>query len=379
MRILISGAGIAGLTLAALLRQRGIEADIMERAEALDSHGYVLGLYPLGSRILHGLGVYDDFLARSEAMETYCIANARGRVFRKFDFRPITEAYGTIQTCSRGLVMDLVRGSVGGIRPRMATTITRARPMGERVAVKTSDGAESEYDLLVGADGIHSSTRKLVSRRTETFDTRWACWTWWTERGDMPPQTIIECWGAGTLLGLYPVGDRIGVVACAPARRLANGRVEGRRARVQALFGKLGGVAGDVMASFPADDEEIFYWKLEDRRAQDWSKGRIALVGDAAVAFLPTAGVGASIAMQGAAALAEELCRTDAEHIPLALKFYEERRRAKAEAAQKDSRNLSKLMFVRSGALSGARNLAIRFMTTKSLARDIVKLLAQPV
>ena len=56
MRVLIAGSGMAGLTLAGLLRQRGIAPDIIDRAPDFDHAGYVLGLYPLGNRVLHGLG-----------------------------------------------------------------------------------------------------------------------------------------------------------------------------------------------------------------------------------------------------------------------------------------------------------------------------------
>lgn len=379
MRVLISGAGMAGLTLAALLRQRGTEADIIDRAPDFDHAGYVLGLYPLGNRVLHGLGVYEDFASVSEAMDDYVVAGTNGREIKRFDFRPFVEAYGDIRILGRGDLLRLLNRANGEAPIRMNTTIATMTDNGETVRVRTSDGVEQEYDLVVGADGIHAQSRRHVSPHNEIFDTQWACWAWWTERGDLPEGTVHEQWGAGRFVGLYPTPTRLGVVAAAPARALGFGAKDGRQMRIWEVFGKMKGRARDIIDSFPNDDEEMFYWKLDDQRAKHWIKGRVALLGDAAAAFLPTAGIGASMAMESAAVLADELSRADAKSVPLALRFYERRRRIRVEAAQTDSRKLSKLMFLRSPVLGFARNQSIKMMSLKSLAKDIVKMLGQPI
>ena len=327
MRVLISGAGMAGLTLAALLRQRGTIADIIDQAPDFDHAGYVLALYPLGNRVLHGLGVYDDFVAASEPMDDYVVAGARGKTIRQFDFRPFTEKYGQIRMLGRGDLLRLLHQAGGNPKIRMGVTIATMTDTGDTVRVRTSDGIEAEYDLVVGADGIHSQTRKQVSPKHETFDTKWACWAWWAERGDFPRATVHEQWGAGRFIGIYPTPDRIGVVAAAPARALGFGARDGRQLRMLEEFAKMKGRAREVIDTFPGDDAEMFYWKLDDARAPDWTKGRVVLLGDAAAAFLPTAGIGASMAMESAAVLADELSRAGAHDIPLALSFFEKRRR----------------------------------------------------
>lgn len=379
MRVLISGAGMAGLTLAALLRQRGIDADIIDRAPDFDHAGYVLGLYPLGNRVLHGLGVYDEFAAASEAMDDYVVAGANGREIKRFDFRPFTGRYGDIRMLGRADLLRLLNRANDDTPIRMNTTIATMTDNGDTVRVRTSDGAEKDYDLVVGADGIHAQSRRHVSPQNEIFDSKWACWAWWTERGDLPPGTVQEQWGAGRFIGLYPTPTRLGVVAAAPARALGFGAIQGRQMRMHDVFGKMKGRARDIIDSFPNDDGEMFYWKLDDQRARHWIKGRVVLLGDAAAAFLPTAGIGASMAMESAAVLADELSRADAKSVPLALTFYERRRRTRVEAAQDDSRKLSKLMFLRSPVLGFLRNQSVKMMSLKSLAKDIVKMLGEPI
>ena len=379
MRILIAGAGIGGLTLAALLRQRGITADIIDRAPHFDHAGYVLGLYPLGNRVLYGLSAFRAFATASESMDNYVVGAGNGREIKSFDFRPLIEKYGAFRILGRGDLLRILHRAAGSPDIRMGVSINTIEDKGERVSVRLSDGTETDYDLLVGADGIHSRVRKHVSPATETFDTNWACWAWWGKFDGYPDDTVFEQWGAGRFIGYYPTPSRIGMIAGAPLRALGSARPEGRKKRMTRAFGRLKGRARDAIAAFPGDSEEMFYWKLEDRRAKDWVKGRCVLLGDAACAFLPTAGIGASMAMESASVLAEELARVNAREIPQALCFFEKRRRPRVEAAQNDSRKLSKLMFMRNPLAAWARNQAIRYMSLESLAKDIVKMLDEPI
>jgi 2-polyprenyl-6-methoxyphenol hydroxylase-like FAD-dependent oxidoreductase len=378
MRVLIVGAGIAGLTLAGLLRQRGIAADIVERAPDIERAGYVLGLYPLGSRILYGLGVHRSFVARSEPLETYTVAGGNGRVIKSFDFQPLNEKFGEVRMLARGELLRLLARAAGDCRIRMGVTATDIVPHEERIQVATSDGNESDYDLVVGADGIHSQIREFVSPATETFDSKWACEAFWLEHAAIADRSVFEQWGSGRFAGFYPAPGKVGVIAAAPGRVLGRSAAPGERRRLQRAFRRMKGPARDALIS-AGDAPEAFHWKLEDRRARDWVKGRVALIGDAACAFLPTAGIGASMAMESAAVLADELSRAGAAEIPNALANYERRRRKRVEAAQEDSRKLARWMFASRGPMSWLRNRALRFMTLESLAKNIVKMLDEPI
>ncbi len=102
------------------------------------------------------------------------------------------------------------------------------------------------------------------------------------------------------------------------------------------------------------------------------------LLGDAAAGFLPTAGVGASAAMDSAAALADELSRAEADHLDYALELYERRQRPRVELAQKNSRALAHYMFVNRRATALARDQLARFYTLDRLLSDISKLMNAP-
>ena len=103
------------------------------------------------------------------------------------------------------------------------------------------------------------------------------------------------------------------------------------------------------------------------------------MLGDAARAFLPTAGVGASIALESAAVLDDELSRTDARFLAGALARYEERRKERAEAFQADSRKLASMMMIESVGMSWGRDQLMKFYTLDMLAKNIAQSLAKPI
>jgi len=280
---------------------------------------------------------------------------------------------------ARGELLRLLHRAAAGPDIRRGVTVASIAANGERAHVVTSDGREADYDLVVGADGIHSQIRTHVSPQIETFDSHWACEAWWSERNGLPPSTVFEQWGSGRFAGLYPAPGKLGAIMAAPHSVLRGDLAEGRRERARRAFRRMKGPAQEAFASFPGDADEAFYWKLEDRRAKDWAKGRVVLLGDAACAFLPTAGIGASMAMESAAVLADELSRAGARDVPLALANYEKRRRKRVEAAQDDSRKLARWMFASRGPRSWLRNRALRFMGLESLAGNIVKMHDEPI
>ena len=124
-----------------------------------------------------------------------------------------------------------------------------------------------------------------------------------------------------------------------------------------------------------ADDR--YYWALTDCRARTWSVGRVGLLGDAAAGFLPTAGIGAGMALESARRLAHELAGTDAERAPEALRQYEVRQRPRVEAAQDNSRLLARLVLRRSRVVATLRDLVMAKVSAKVALGPIQKLLAE--
>ncbi|MBY0320689.1 MAG: FAD-dependent monooxygenase [Reyranella sp.] len=379
MKIIIAGAGIGGMALAALLRRRGVTAQIYERAANFDHSGYMLGLYPIGARVLHGLGLMEDFLAASERMETYTVCNGHGQVIHTYELGRMLDGFGYSGGIMRGELLALLRRRCEDVPLHFGTSVTGFVEAEDEVEVRLSDGSTDRCDLLVGADGIHSAIRRQIAGELPDHETGWGCWVCLLRDSKRPPKAVVEHWGAGRFLGLYPIKGGLGIVAAAPTRLMGPRAVGKDGGKVKAHFAVLGEGIADVIAALPDDLGETFWWQLSDMRCKAWHQGHVALLGDAACAFLPTAGVGASMALESAAVLDDELGRTDSRFLSGALARYEMRRKPRAEAFQDDSRKLASMMMIESSELSWGRDQLMKFYTLDMVAKTIAQSLATPI
>ena len=379
MRVLIVGAGVAGLTLAAKLRQQGREPVVVERVPGNGDAGYGISLWSLGSCILHGLGVYAEFIARGLVSRRYELADHSGEVLQSLDLSVLTDSTGPMMMLSRTDLIDLLRKACGDLSIRYATTPEKIAQAGETVRVVFSDGSEAAFDLVVGCDGIHSNVRSQVFPQPEIFDTKWMLWTWWGREGLIPPDVIRDYWGRGFFFGAYPVPGRCMFVAGLPADAVEDphGPAGTVRPVIAAALNELIDRAEEVRLAIE-DVQTLLAWPMTDVRAHEWYSGRIALCGDACTAFLPTAGVGASNAMRSAAALADELSKADAAHVPWALEMYGKRCRRIVEKNQDDSRKAARLVFVESRTVGWGRDQLIKHYPARRMLKQIVRSMRQP-
>ncbi len=380
LRVLIVGAGIAGATLAALMRERGGSVALIERGERVDSGGYMLGLLPLGGRVLNGLGLSSQYRAQSLPMRTYELYDRHGALNRRYELTRLVEHYGDWRGIERGDLLALLRGAAGPIH--YGTTVTGLLEAGDAdggedndgVTATFSDGSQAHFDVVVAADGIHSATRELVLPSVEvgTFDTGWGGFVMWGPLDEARADTYSEMWSAGWGVGLYPVPGRVGIFLAGRHDAIASREAHEYADEITDRIPE--GVLKSVVSGRDRDSGGV-YWRMSDCRSRSWSSGHTVLLGDAAAAFLPTAGVGASAAMDSAAALDDELSRADPRHITYALALYERRQRKRVELAQRNSRNLARAMFVGSRTVAFARDELVRFYSEDALLSGISKVM----
>ena len=373
MRTLVIGAGIAGLTLAGRLCQQGRPPVIVERSAAPDV-GYAIGLYPLGSCVMHGLGTYERLRERATVLERYELASETGQVLQAFDMSVLTGAVGPLLMVSRRDLVCLLETSCAGADLRRGVTVTSLAQRPDAVEVTFSDGSDGRFDAVVACDGIGSPTRDLIFGPVKGFDSGWLGWTWWVGPGRFDPRVAREWWGTGCIFGAYPAPGQGMCFGGGPAEL-----VRGDDARLL-LRRQLSGLIGHVPVVGAAIDDlaGAHPWAMADIRCGRWVDRRIALCGDAAVGFLPTAGVGASSAMRAAAGLADELSRADAATVPLALELYEKRCRSTVERHQTESRRLARTMFVRSPLAARARDQMARYYPARLALGEIINSVRQP-
>jgi len=377
LRVLVVGAGVAGLTVAQLLRRQGLHPVLVERSAREADGGYMLALTPLVDPVLEALGVREAYLAGSVGLDRYRFRSPAGTRLGEYSLASLFDRYGDYRGIGRGELLAVLGAAGGAVS--YGTTVAALAQGPAAVAATLDDGsarAEADFDLVVAADGLHSTTRRLVLRpdRVGTFDSGWGGWVAWDEP-DADTDLSEELWGAGVFVGTYPVKDRLGVIVAGPRSDTAAGpdrfvaRASGHLERVGPRLER----ALEVVARHP----DPYWWSLTDCRSDAWSVGRVALLGDAAAGFLPTAGIGAAMAMESAWVLGSLLADAAPDRVPDLLRRYEQAQRPRVEAAQANSRQLARLMFLRSRTLTGLRNTVARFVPLRTALRPIVGLLRQ--
>ncbi len=378
LRVLIVGAGIAGVAAAQLLRRAGWHPVLIERGRNERPPGYMLALMPMVDRLIEDLGVHDRYIDESVEMGRYAFRSHTGRALRTDSMAGILDRFGDYRGISRAHLLGTL--SAAECEVAFETTVTALDEHDDSVTVTLSTQGVNrtcDFDLVIVADGIRSATRGLIpgSGPIDVVDTGWAGWVVWTD-GDADTDLGEEIWGAGFFLGTYPVKGEIGVFLGGPADDL----VSGPRAFSDSVRARLTTVAPRVDRALRAvaAEPDPYYWPLNDGRAARWTTARTVLLGDAAAGFLPTAGIGAGMAMESAWVLARMLQHAPAVGLAEILGRYEAAQRPRVEAAQGNSRQLARYMFHRSRVLAVIRETAMRMLSVEVVLKPIRRLLQSP-
>ncbi|MFJ9119194.1 FAD-dependent monooxygenase [Streptomyces sp. NPDC102394] len=327
MRAVICGAGIAGLALAGRLHDvLGWEVVVVEKAARPRTEGYMIDFFGPGYDAAEAMGVLPWLEELSHPVSEAVFLDEHGQCNARLDYRRFGRALN-------GRLLSIMRPDLElALRERLSLAVglrfgvgpARIDPAGHGVRVTLTDGSVIDADLLVGADGLHSTVRAMVfgeERRfvrylgyhtaAFTFDDPYArdelgerfCLTDTTERQ----------------MGLYALRD--GRVAAFAVHRSADPRRPAdARAALYHEYGSLGWLVPRALAACPPSPR-IYYDQVAQIGLPSWSRGRVVLVGDACQAVSLVAGQGASLAIAGAYVLADRLAGTP--RIEDALRSYE--------------------------------------------------------
>jgi 2-polyprenyl-6-methoxyphenol hydroxylase-like FAD-dependent oxidoreductase len=341
-KALIIGGGIAGPITAILLKKAGIEATVFEAWPRATGIGGGLQIAPNGMHVLAEAGLADDMIRRGsicEGIEFF----SQGGVHLASINREMARRFGQPAVNMRRATLNeaiLAKAERDGIEVVFGKRLARIEDRADRpVAVYFEDGSSAEGDFVIGADGVHSTTRRhVVPNGPEPFDTGLISF------GGFVPRGLLEAANNGTNLSMtFGQSGFFGYGYCSSQ---ANGAMcwstqpshgidaATFRAMDQAALRRHlrlfhAGWHAPIPQLIEALGEIVVTSTLDISTLPTWSRGRTLLIGDAAHATSPHAGQGASIALEDALRLAILLQRE--QDLGVAFQNFECERRPRVE------------------------------------------------
>lgn len=294
--VVIAGAGIAGLTLAAALRRAGRSVVVVERRPAAERVGSGISIWPNALAALDRVGLGDAVRAGGRRALPSGTRQSDGRWLQRPDRATLRAALGEeLVGIRRAALLDALAGGVAGEDVRFGRTVIGFEPSPDQVEVRLDDGTSIDADALVGADGIASPIARGLDDRLRP---RRAGYVGWRGIADLPTgEDPCQFWGPAREAGLMPVSEastywfateRAGSDARRPDDPLAH------------LAERFAGWDPELLALIAATDPaELLWHPIEDRRMpRRWSAGRVAVIGDAAHPTRPHLGQGGAQAIE---------------------------------------------------------------------------------
>lgn len=311
-KILISGASIAGPALACFLRDRGLDITVIERAPTLRDGGYAVDIRGAALDAITRAGLRDALAPFETDTQSNAMVDRAGRVFGRTQRGLGVIDEGDIEIHRGDLSRVLYDASRRHASYRFGDWIAALHESEDGVTVELASGHVATYDLVVGADGVHSRTRALAfGPEHELVRPLGACMAIFTVPNHLGLVREQWLWSApGRVASVKSAnGDRdlkVCVFFAVPRDTVVPDEVEDQRALVASAFAESGWEFPRFMEAMKSAED--FYCDLTCQVHMDrFARDRIALVGDAAHCPSPMAGQGTSLAIVGAYVLAAEL------------------------------------------------------------------------
>lgn len=391
MNVLIVGAGIAGPTLAYWLHRAGNTVTLVEHAPELRRGGYLIDFWGAGFDVADRMGIAPEVMQRGSRLREVRQVAGDGHRITAFDPELFVRGTGgRYVSIARGELANIIYGSLGGhVETIFGDSVRALDDDGARVRATFDSGRTRDFELVIGADGQHSRVRRLVFGPEERFE---------------KPLGITVA--AFELEGYHPRDELVAVMYTAVGYQvtrvslrdditlflftfLDDGSVANRDAPAQqaALRARLAGAAWEIPAILARLGEaKTFYCdRVSQIRMPSWTRGRVALLGDAAACVSLLAGQGSALAMVEAYVLAAELAHARGNHLR-AFERYERTLMPFLRSKQEAAIRLAPAFAPRSFVQLFLRNSIIRlfnlpFVATLAMGdslRDAIELPAPP-
>jgi len=390
LSVLISGCGIAGPTLAYWLHAAGLRPTVVESAPRLRTGGFAIDFWGLGYDIAEKMHLINAINGMGYRIRELRIVDERGERITGLKTRAFRElTRGRFVTLARSdlsrLLFEKIKENTEVI---FGDEIVALREDPDGMLVEFKRAAPRRFDLVVGADGLHSKVRSLVFGSEAKFERSLGYLVAAIEaRGYRPRDEdtyVMYCEPRRMIGRLALHGDRtlfLFVFAEELARGIAAHHQIDRKALLRHCFASCGWEVNAILDNL-SEPAELYLDRVSQVRMPHWARGRVCLVGDAGFCVSLTAGQGSAMAMMAAYILAGELVDAHGSY-PTAFEHYEQRLRGYVESKQEAARRFAAALAPRTQWGLYVRNQVIRIASIPTLARlaigrDIVENVSLP-
>lgn len=322
MDILISGAGIAGPTLAYWLLQYGMHPTIVERAPALRTGGYVIDFWGAGFEVADRMGLSEEIKSLGYQVQEVRIVNESGERVAGFPAATFARAMrGRFSSLPRGeLASAIFRRVQDNAETIFGDSISSIEQSQSAAHVTFESGKEGDFDLVIGADGLHSGVRRLVFGSEENVEKYLGYKVAAFEAPGYQPRdelSYVMYTQVGQQVGRFALRGNSTMFLFVFEDRSSASRqpddIEAQKAILRDRFGRSGWECPQILEALE-HTSELYFDRVSQiqlaSRPDLWTQGRVTLLGDAAFCVSFLAGQGSALAMVAAYILAGELYRS---------------------------------------------------------------------
>lgn len=309
LSILVIGGGIGGLSAAIALCRKGHRVTVIERDPTWSVYGVGIIQQSNVVRAMDQLGVLDAFLDAACGFDAVEIYIPDGTRVARIPTPTLVEGKPSNVGIGRRALQKVLGDSAKalGAEIRLGVTVEALDQDETGVSVGFSDGSEARYDVVVGADGVYSQTRRTILPEAESPEfTGQSVWRYNFAR--LEGLDALHVYNGPTGVGLVPMSaETMYIYATTPEPDNPRYPLEGIAATMRAKLAQSAPAIRELAQAI-TEDEGVVYRPLEGMMVHGpWHKGRVVLLGDAVHATTPHLGQGAGMAIEDALVLAEEL------------------------------------------------------------------------
>ncbi|UGT38548.1 FAD-dependent monooxygenase [Nocardia yamanashiensis] len=370
--ILISGGSIAGLTLAYWLRRYGFDVTVVERAPAPRPGGQAVDLRGVAKQVAERMGVLPA-IERARVRErglAYVDASGKRSAAMPAELFDGEGAVAEIEILRGDLTDILYAAARSGVEYLFGDTVTALRETRDGIAVSFQHNPSRVFDLVIGADGLHSNVRRLAfgpeSEFVHHLGAYLAYFTVPVDGLELDDWFLMHNAPGGLLAAIRPESPSAAKAMFGfKAAELVYDRhdIAGQQRILSERFAETGWHTPRLLAAMH-QAPDFFFDTISQTRMDRWSHGRVALVGDAGYCGSPLSGNGTAMAMVGAYVLAGELAHARNDHATAFTRYQEVLRPYVTECQQLPPGGVNGFLPAGRAAIT-VRNLSVRLMTSK--------------